>query len=310
MIGKSNAGGGGAKVTIDGVKVKDDLSLISSNIENFMLGGSSSGWSKNFTPVKLAVLNDGIYLYRSYKYLYKIEDDTSGTKPVIVSSGSGNDSNVAVQHVNIVELNNEIHVIGGNDNAVHIKWNGNAWVTVSTPPYIAAGQACLVVLNGEIHLLGGGSYGTVNASKHYKWNGNAWTEVSTLPTGGLYDGCAVVLNNEIYIMQTDSDFKSMYKWNGSAWTKVSTLPYNGQGSVCAEVLDGKIHIMGAYKTYETSHYVWDGTSWEKIINLPTSSNYGDTVVYKGQINYVSSGAYSTQYTQHYIVGVQTYRKKS
>ena len=309
MIGRSNAGGGGAKVTIDGVKVKDDLNLISSNIENFMLGGSSSGWSKNFTPVKLAVLNDGIYLYRSYRCLYKIEDGTSGTKPVLVNNDGSTSNDVNVAYVNIVELNNEIHVIGGNDNAVHIKWNGNAWVTVSTPPYIASGQACLVVLNGEIHLLGGGSYGTGNASKHYKWNGNAWTEVSTLPTGGLYDGCAVVLNNEIYIMQTDSDLKGMYKWNGSAWTKVSTLPYNGQGSVCAEVLDGKIHLMGAYKSYEVAHYVWNGTSWEKITSLPTSSNYGDTVVYKGQINYVSSGGYSTQYAQHYIVGVQTYREK-
>ena len=160
-----------------------------------------------------------------------------------------------------VVFNNEIHILGGvnsgsSHNTSHYKWNGSAWIEVSTLPYnFYYGSA--VVYNNEIHILGSAYSG--NYSKHYKWNGSAWTEVSTLPYQ-FYGGSAVVYNNEIHILSSNN-FPYHYKWNGTAWTKVSTLPY-GFVNRSAVVYNNEIHILGGNVTQSYTHHLkWNGSAW-------------------------------------------------
>lgn len=104
MIGKSNAGGGGGNVTIDGVRVKNDLALKS------MFGDLSlSSLPYNFYGGCAVVLNNEIHILgTNYNENYAINHyKFNGTSWVQVSTlpyGFYNGSAVV--------LNGEIHILG------------------------------------------------------------------------------------------------------------------------------------------------------------------------------------------------------
>lgn len=205
---------------------------------------------------------------------------------------------VTQQYGCAVVLNDEIHVLGGNNSSTytrHTKWDAtnSSWVTVSTLPYQFR-SGCAVVLNDEIHILG--SYQTSNKTEHYKWNGTEWTSVSTLPYA-FYCASAVVFNDEIHILGSynNSNRKSHYKWNGTEWVSVSTLSYNFYyGS--AIVYGDEIHIFGGSGA-STGHYKWNETNgWTEVSTLPHDFSSGAAGVVNNEIH-IFGGSYAP--TEHY-----------
>lgn len=205
---------------------------------------------------------------------------------------------VTQQYGCAVVLNDEIHVLGGNNSSTytrHTKWDAtnSNWVTVSTLPYQFR-SGCAIVLNDEIHILG--SYQTSNKTEHYKWNGTEWTSVSTLPYA-FYCASAVVFNDEIHILGSynNSNRKSHYKWNGTEWVSVSTLSYNFYyGS--AIVYGDEIHIFGGSGA-STGHYKWDETNgWTEVSTLPHDFSSGAAGVVNNEIHIFGG---SNAPTEHY-----------
>lgn len=199
-----------------------------------------------------------------------------------------------------VVLNDEIHVLGGNNAttyARHLKWDAtnSSWVTVSTLPYQLR-SGCAVVLNNEIHILG--SYQTSNKTEHYKWNGTEWTSVSTLPYA-FYCASAVVFNGEIHILGSynNSNRKSHYKWNGTEWVSVSTLSYNFYyGS--AIVYGDEIHIFGGSGA-STGHYKWNETNgWTEVSTLPHDFSSGAAGVLNNEIHIFGGSDVSTEHHKY------------
>ena len=108
-----------------------------------------------------------------------------------------------------VVLNNEIHILGGNENGrAHYKWDGTSWSEVSTLPY-GFNNNSAVIHRDEIHILGSTNW-TDGLRSHYKWDGTSWLEVSTLPVD-FSNGSAVVYDDEIHIMAPHSSGKAHYK---------------------------------------------------------------------------------------------------
>ena len=145
---KNTLGGGGANVTIDGVKVKGELNLVSE-----LLDVSVSTLPYTFYFGSAVVLNGEIHILGSnggstnhYKW-----DGTSWTSVSTLPYGFYQGSAVVID--------GEIHILGSintGSNTAHYKWNGSSWTSVSTLPYnFYSGSA--VVLNNEIHILGGDS---------------------------------------------------------------------------------------------------------------------------------------------------------
>ena len=205
---------------------------------------------------------------------------------------------VTQQYGCAVVLNDEIHVLGGNNSSTytrHMKWDAtnSSWVTVSTLPYQFR-SGCAVVLNDEIHILG--SYQTSNKTEHYKWNGAEWVSASTLPYA-FYCASAVVFNDEIHILGSynNSNRKAHYKWNGTEWVSVSTLSYNFYyGS--AIVYGDEIHIFGGSGA-STGHYKWnEDDGWAEVSTLPHDFSSGAAGVVNNEIHiFGGSGAP----TEHY-----------
>ena len=158
---KNTLGGGDAKVTIDGFKVKDELNLVS---EFSVLSVSTLPY--NFFLSSAVVFDNEIHILGSgssaststahYKF-----DGTSWTSvstlPYKFYFGSA------------VVLNNEIHILGTYANSAyyksHYKFDGSSWTSVSTLPYQFY-QGSAVVLNNEIHILGGGNT-DISYTSHY-----------------------------------------------------------------------------------------------------------------------------------------------
>lgn len=182
-----------ADVTIDGVKVKEKLDLISNTI---------------FTQSNLG----------SMAYSFKW--------------GSS------------VTLNNEIHILGGSDNASkHYKWNGSSWISVSKLPYsFEYGDA--VVFNDEIHIFGT-HYSVGTTTNHYKWNGFSWTSVSTLPSSNSC-GDACIFDNSIF-MGKEND---IYKWDGTSWILMGSK-FMSFINGCLEACDNAIYSLGG-SSYPTN----------------------------------------------------------
>lgn len=175
-------------------------------------------------------------------------------------------------HPCAVVLNDEIHILSGDGNTYHYKWDGTSWSSVSTLPYnFYHGSA--VVLNNEIHILGGNNTDDDPYTKHYKWDGIDWIFVSTLPYRFI-EGMEVVLNNEIHIFGStiDNCEKNHYKWDGTSWSSVSTLPIEINNFNGFVVLNNEIHALGfggiIDNTSCTNHYKWNGTSWVLISTVP------------------------------------------
>ena len=167
---KNTLGGGGAKVTIDGVKVKDKLDLITE-----LMDVSGSTLPYNFYYGCAVVLNNEIHILGGYygssgtsHYKWDGSSWTSvSTLPYEFYKGCA------------VVLNGEIHILGsGNSsyNRSHYKWDGASWTSVSTIPYrFYSGSA--VVLNNEISILGSEN-GTSTNLLHYILQRKRYKEVA------------------------------------------------------------------------------------------------------------------------------------
>lgn len=183
-----------------------------------------------------------------------------------------------------VEYHGELHVLGGNFETKHYKWNGEKWTSVSTLPY-SSQYSRAVVYNDEIHLLGGSS----NLTKHYKWNGTSWTSASSLPYS-FRGGGAGVMNNELHIFGcVDSDYQKMhYKWNGTSWVSSTVLPdivtYNG-----ACEADNKIYTICG--TTSPKLIAWNGSEWQTIASYPQNASNA-RIVYNGTNIYGMGGGTS------------------
>lgn len=260
--------GGGAKVTIDGVKVKGELNLVSETAH--IIYDKDCPVNMGYNPV---VLDDELYLFGVYRnaswyawnglsWNYKFHSLSPISKPQ-----------------SAIVFQNEIHVFNGSNLKEHYKRSGNSWVSVSTLWNNYGGQSP-VICNNELHLVGGNDdYGT----NHRKFNGTSWVSVSTLPIG-CYLGFVESLNNEIHMINTYSSESTArhYKWNGTAWTQISTPPFTlSHGYKQGVILDNEIHIMTGTSG---SHYKWDGTAWTLVNTLPSVTLLeSGSVVYKGEI---------------------------
>lgn len=193
--------------------------------------------------------------------------------------------------------NNQMHVLMGETNSTHYRWDGLNWYSVSELPYKAA-ESKVISFNNELHIFAGTASGTI--PNHYKWNGIKWEKVSTIPNSN-YRIAVVVYNNELHMIgpykATGTAPKTCLhlKLNGNTWEQVSTLPfYIDYGT--ALVYNGKIHVFGGDSL--ENHYEWDGTTWNKLAALPIlyNDNYGCSVIYNNEIH-VLGGALNS--TKHY-----------
>ncbi|MCF8299114.1 MAG: hypothetical protein K9J13_16315 [Saprospiraceae bacterium] len=127
-----------------------------------------------------------------------------------------------------VELNGEIHVIGGGGSAgatdLHLRYkpSTNVWDTLAPVPYLAQ-QPAGAVLNGKIHYFGGGypNSGT-RLSSHYAYDpvSNTWDSAAFLPIPRVIMKAASI-NGKIYAMSGQPDKARVDEYNPSTdnWTQ-------------------------------------------------------------------------------------------
>lgn len=163
---------------------------------------------------------------------------------------------------NIIELNNELHIISLNQ---HVVFDGCEWQTLPNLPFIANGCGA-VVYNGEIHLLGGIINGTYQTT-HYKWDGSEWISVSTLPAY-YHNAIPAVYDNKIHIDQISTEWRISrhYAWDGSEWSEPTStsmtdkvynlVSFNGLLYMFLDPDDENI--------FSANHYMtWDGTDYTR-----------------------------------------------
>lgn len=303
---------GSEKVTIDGVKVKNKMELISTVTDLPLLIDSSYRY-RNYPVV---ALNDEAYFLDGNNYKLRKWDGIVWSD--VADMPFTNDARYSA-----VALNNEIYVLGQS----FYKWDGDTWEQLSPHGY-RKDFGTVTVLNNEIHVF--------HNATHYKWDGNTWSSVSTLPYAIAGIGSqAVVLNNEIYIAfaynnggQTTPKF---IKWNGSTWTELS-VPWALWNNGLMVVLNDEIHVLeGKGWNYSQDppvvtgrHYVWNGSTWNNIglIGFPNiynnamniySINSGSAIVLKGQIHVFGAKDDYYQYynaqSRHHIIDANVYRHK-
>lgn len=281
MIGKSNAGGGGAKVTIDGVKVQDDLALVS-DVRDVVLDIYPQCSFYNGFAV---ALNDEIHVFgHDVTHTSSLIDITQHCKWNGTTWSKVSTLPSDMRAGSAVVLNNEIHLIHGTE---HYKFNGSSWTKLSTLPYEFS-DGRIVTFNNEIHAIGSSDGNARRA--HYKWNGSTWSKVSTLPINFYGGGGAIVYNNEIHILGGSPGYYTYhYKFNGSAWTSVETLTFNCGTSASACVKNGEIHVVN----YE-GHYKYNGTTWDTLNAPPYSFDRTRLIAMNGTIYLLGYYAYSNR----------------
>jgi N-acetylneuraminic acid mutarotase len=133
----------------------------------------------------------------------------------------------------VVELNGEIHVIGGGGPAgatdLHLRYKPltNTWDTLAPVPYLAQ-QPAGAVLNGKIHYFGGGypNSGTPLDS-HYAYDPllNSWSVAASLPIPRVIMEAASI-NGKLYALsgQPDKTRVDEYDPSANAWTSKNPLP--------------------------------------------------------------------------------------
>lgn len=287
-------GGGGVKVTVDGVEVKENVDLDSFLFESDC---ANTIYSVSF-PAAVVYENElHLMIYSSYMYHHKYNAKANtwtavGTLPIKANAA------------NAVVYNNEIHFLGG---SYHYKYNAetNTWTSVSTLPYSLVGGAA-VVYNNEIHILGGNG----NATSHYKFNGSSWVSVSTLPFE-FYFGAFVVLNDAIHILGGEGNDELHYKFNGSSWVQCANVPYDYFYDSSGTVFENEIHILGGGSTKSDSKcykYNVETNTWTSVsISNHTHINlrsWGGIITYNESIHAVGT---STAQSQHYKI-TKTYQR--
>ena len=282
--------GGGEKVTIDGVNVKDKLDLITIRTSNMSI--STLPYSKfDGTSVshngELHSMGKGT---EHYKW-----DSTAWTQVSTIPFGA--------EYATAVVFNDEIHLMSGTN---HYKWDGASWTQVSTLPVslgISGGKA--VVLNDELYFAVCVNY----KATLYKWDGIAWTLLTSASANYVSDVSAAVLNDKIYVTFNASgavNETQFHEFNGTQLVRAASGGHTSLESNCVVTFDGAIHLIGSSSSdYYTLHDKWDGETFTRLKSLPLEYSAGNAVVHNGYINLV--GGYNSR-TAHYALDVDDYRK--
>lgn len=192
-----------------------------------------------------------------------------------------------VQEPTGVVYQNEIHVLGGIDHERdHIKWNGSAWVTVSTLSVDVVSSATSD--NNNIYVLAKDS--SSNSVYVYTWDGTQWSRLSST---SFSTGQVVIYNNEVHVLASSA----LFKFDGTYMVKISDLPYSYYG--CCAVYDGAIHILGGSTTAtKKSHYKWNGSAWSRVSTIPAECTNGCALAYDDKLHLFFNDTSYNPY--HYI----------
>ena len=133
----------------------------------------------------------------------------------------------------VVELNGNIHVIGGGGPSgatnIHLRYSSstNLWDTLPPVPYLAQ-QPAGAVVNGRIHFCGGGfpNSGTP-LSQHYYYDPDSaqWYQAASMPVATVIHK-AVSLDNRMYVLsgQPNRTLCEYYDPATNSWTQRNPLP--------------------------------------------------------------------------------------
>jgi len=217
-----------------------------------------------------------------------------------------------------VELNGEIHVMGGYyyDSVEgeeyycdeHYKYDGSTWTPLEDIPLSVRSPAS-VVFNGEIHLFGGYD-GSDASDTHYVYDevNDSWDESDPLPVP-LYLHSAVVFNGEIHIIggYNNSGANNMHiKYNSSGeWEFLDDMNFSPYGSV-ATVFDNEIYIIGGdnFDNEDVNVYRYKNNKWIPCGRLPSNYSRSSGVTYNSEIH-IFGGKIGSEYSnKHYVYGVQ------
>lgn len=273
MLGRTNAVIGGSKVTIDGEKVKGELSLISEKMDikinntpyTILTTGSAVS-----TENEIYILGGGTSSNNNTNYYFYKFDGSVWTK-------LANLPDVHYDGGNALAYDGEIYFVGYKypDNVLR-KWDGTTWTVHSTLPYRVNNssggvQTALLKRNDEIHIIGGTSV----QEAHIKWNGSAWVSASTLPNSYFcYNPDAIVeWRNEIHAFSQywSAQNADHYVWDGAEWTKKANTPVSVHFGAAVADNDG-IYIFSNDNSKCTC-YKWDGSVWTLIGTKPFEVNY-------------------------------------
>jgi len=133
----------------------------------------------------------------------------------------------------VVELNGNIHVMGGGTNGVatdlHVRYtpSTDSWDTLLSVPYRAQ-QPAGAVVNGKIHYCGGGfptSGQRLDLHFFYDPDSNAWFPAANLPVAVAIHKC-VELDGKLYVFsgQPDKTLCESYDPVSDSWTQLNALP--------------------------------------------------------------------------------------
>lgn len=314
--------GGSEKVTIDGVKVKDKMELVSQNVDMLLLGDSNK-YSFGGSPA--ATIFDGNLYLLLNKSLIRWDGNTEWNEVVVVPSD--------YEAAYMATLNDEIHLFTLHG---HLKWDGNTFTQLS----ITDSRGVHIVFNGEMYWLKSSS-----SDNFFKYNSgnNTWTQLPDIIYGGssnITSNGVVVYDNAIYITygydSNNSHFTYIAKWDGTTWTELynsSTSIFHYKGGYMA-VKDNKLYIFDSFnRIYDpnnpsstiTKCWRWkdgnaSGGSYFEYVGTAvyadeSSARLGGLylsriVTYKDEIHIIGGGS-SSYFTdvrkRHYIFKAKVYR---
>lgn len=237
------------KVTIDGVKVKEKMTLKTGRSQyNGLEDTTLTRPDSNSDTVQIFGLIDNELHYREGTSThYKVNLSTNAvsivsTLPTLGSWLHSYLDNHGGRGPTII--NGEIYVIT-QSNGVY-KWNGSAWtqVTTSIPfsyTYMSGG---FLAVDGYVHLLSGNS----SSKYHYRLNGSTWTQLGNLPAQ-FYNGRNADLNGMLYRIgnsTSDSEGNQWYRLDPSndAWTDMGNFSYPC-GFADVGVHNDEVHVIGS-----------------------------------------------------------------
>lgn len=208
----------------------------------------------------------------------------------------------------VVELNKEIHVIGGGATGgatdIHLRYKPttDTWDTLAPVPYKAQ-QPSGAVLNGKIHYFGGGYPNSGKPlTSHYVYDptSDTWTQAAALPIARVIMRAAV-LNGKLYALSGQPDKARMdeYDPQTNTWTKKNDLPDNNFWYSAIVVVRNEIYRFGGggFRTpmNDIHKYTFATDSWEYIGILPFPLHAPAATVLGGLV-YITGGYYEKNLT--------------
>ncbi|TMV49338.1 hypothetical protein FE783_12545 [Paenibacillus mesophilus] len=226
-------------------------------------------------------------------------------------------------HLGVVEVNNKIYAVGGNDNngqgtTVVEEYDPitDTWTTKAPIPVVHQSFA-IATTNGKIYLFGGlaGQQLQQNTTYEYDPVGNAWTAKANMPTG-RYHAAAATVNGKIYVVggATGSGASKKleeYDPATNTWTTKADMP-TGRSQLGFITLNNKIYAIGGSITYNVvEEYNPITNTWATKANMPIGTSSSGYAVLNNKI-YVMSGStpdVNKNATQEYTPETNTWASK-